>query len=230
MVNKEKKLNEIQVQIPETGKWININQFNCDRNYKDPIVGTNLMIIVDEAAELLTEEKGTDQATKTTNAQKQEIRANLGSIAALGRSSGIILAMATQRNDAKIFGGSFLNNLQERIVCGKLKNVESMMALGTTYANTLNSHPGSGIVAPFMTPTKVQHYFDPGGENGYLHRWYKDRGLDENGYMPDESKESNNKDVTIDTSNVEVKDKEKTVEFAGTKTVINEQAPQQWSD
>lgn len=78
-----------------------------------------LMVVVDEAATLLTPNK----ANKELAAQQIEIGDILARVAAIGRAVGIHLVIATQRPDAAALGpagGQLRNNVEGRIAVGSL--------------------------------------------------------------------------------------------------------------
>ena len=77
--------------------------------YEDE-VGARLFIIVDEVAELLQQSGLKSEAGKAEDAIKQEIQMLIQSITQLGRSAGINMVLATQRNDTSIINGIIQNN------------------------------------------------------------------------------------------------------------------------
>jgi len=100
----ESKLKTFQVKLPDGADFLPINKNGVVRVYEDEI-GTPIIIIIDEAAELL--QKGSD---KKENALKVEIEGIIQSITQLGRSSGIHIIITTQRNDTSIINGIIQNN------------------------------------------------------------------------------------------------------------------------
>lgn len=106
---KEKQQRRIEIKLPGCDEWIEINQNQVRRRYADDLGGA-LVIIVDEVAELLTPSGARTEAAKEEDAMKQECVMLMQSITQLGRSAGIHMLLATQRNDAKIIPGVIQNN------------------------------------------------------------------------------------------------------------------------
>lgn len=100
---------DIQVMLPEGSDWIPVNKNQVKRVYLDDLGGA-LVIVVDEVAELLTPNGGRSEAAKEEDEMKNECVMLIQSITQLGRSSGIHMLLATQRNDAKIIPGVIQNN------------------------------------------------------------------------------------------------------------------------
>lgn len=100
---------KIEIKLPGCTDWIEINKNQVKRIYADDLGGA-LMIIVDEVAELLTPSGVKTEAGKEEDALKQECVMLIQSITQLGRSAGIHMLLATQRNDARILPGVIQNN------------------------------------------------------------------------------------------------------------------------
>lgn len=78
----------------------------------------------------------------------------------------------------------FTHNCGARLVCGRLGSVASRMALDDNQATTIDgTRKGAGIVKSQGEVTHVQYYFE---EQKWIKKWFTDRGLTENGYMPGE--------------------------------------------
>lgn len=99
----------LQVKLPGCSEFVPLGKSQYKRVYSDDI-GPRLLIICDEAAELL--EPGGIKTTegKEEDALKQEIVGLMKSITQLGRSSGIHMVVATQRNDCTIIPGVIQSN------------------------------------------------------------------------------------------------------------------------
>lgn len=100
---------KIEVMLPGCDKWIPINKNQVKRIYSDDM-GGSFLIVVDEVAELLLSTGIKTEAGKEEDAMRQECVAIIQSITQLGRSAGIHMILATQRNDAKIIPGVIQNN------------------------------------------------------------------------------------------------------------------------
>lgn len=75
----------------------------------------------------------------------------------------------------------FTHNCAARIVCGRLDQTPSMMALGSTLGTTIDgSHKGAGITKMQGEISRVQYYFEQ--QKWINETYFKQRGLDELGY------------------------------------------------
>lgn len=99
----------VEVQLPGCEDWIPVNKNQVKRIYSDDL-GGSLLIVVDEVAELLMPTGVKTEAGKEEDALKQECVQIIQSITQLGRSAGIHMILATQRNDAKLIPGVIQNN------------------------------------------------------------------------------------------------------------------------
>lgn len=101
----------LKIHMPDApeGVYVEIGKDQIKRKYEDE-VGARLLIVVDEVAELLQPSGVKSEAGKEEDAIKQEISMIIQSITQLGRSAGIHMVLATQRNDAKIIPGVVQNN------------------------------------------------------------------------------------------------------------------------
>lgn len=107
--NKKNRQLGLEVKLPGCNEFVPLGKAQYNRIYSDDI-GPRLLIIADECAELL--EPGGVKTTegKEEDALKAEIVGLMKSITQLGRSSGIHMVLATQRNDASIIPGVIQNN------------------------------------------------------------------------------------------------------------------------
>lgn len=99
----------LQVKLPGMEKFVPLGKDQYNRIYLDDI-GPRLLIVADECAELLEPTGVKTVEGKEEDALKQEIVGLMKSITQLGRSSGIHMVLATQRNDASIIPGVIQNN------------------------------------------------------------------------------------------------------------------------
>lgn len=99
----------VNVKLPGGSDFIQINKNVVKRVYEDDLGGP-LLIIVDEAAELLMKTKVKSEEGKEEDALKSEIESIIQSITQLGRSAGIHCLVCTQRNDSSIISGVIQNN------------------------------------------------------------------------------------------------------------------------
>lgn len=147
--------------------------------------GQALLVMVDEAGELLGAEGGSSEETKERNAMKDDCRTLIGSIARLGRAAGVHLVIATQRPDAKIIEGETKANLTTRIGCGPLSSSASSMAFESSIGRRIRKSPKGGVHIQvhgagnmgqgFFAPNEwLDEYMEPFG--GYK-EWLKTQGL-----------------------------------------------------
>ncbi len=101
------------------------------------------LIVVDETPTLLM--------GKTDKDLRENIAVALNTIAAMGRSAGIHLAIAAQRPDTQAlgpYGGQLRNNITSRIAIGTLDQQGRQMLFGTLdpdMIRTLDSTPGRAL-------------------------------------------------------------------------------------
>jgi DNA segregation ATPase FtsK/SpoIIIE-like protein len=111
-------------------------------NFLDlPQKGQALMVMVDEAGELLSPSGVKTEEGKNEDALKGEAAMIIGSIARLGRAAGVHLVIATQRPDATILSGETKANLGVRINCGRTGSTASSMILDNGEGTRVNSNP-----------------------------------------------------------------------------------------
>lgn len=91
------------------GAMVEVGPTQIQRVYDDP-VGPRLLVIVDEVAELLMPTGVKNEAGKAEDALKQEIAMIIQSVTQLGRSAGVNMILATQRNSAKVIDGTTQSN------------------------------------------------------------------------------------------------------------------------
>jgi hypothetical protein len=128
----EKTMMERQAMIEarEVGSWLKLR----DR-VELPDGYAPIMVIVDEAASLLLPNK----ADKKIEQLQNEIGSMLANITAMGRSSGVHVAMLTQRPDTSGLGpagGQLRNNIDGRIAVGSLDADGLRMVFGSVDPET----------------------------------------------------------------------------------------------
>ena len=106
---KTEKEDDIQIQMPGCEAWIPVNKNQVKRVFSDDL-GGSLLLILDEVAELLTPCGNKSEAGREEDEMKSECVMLIQSITQLGRSAGIHMLLATQRNDTKIIPGVIQNN------------------------------------------------------------------------------------------------------------------------
>lgn len=99
----------LEVKLPGCDEFVPLGKAQYNRIYSDDL-GPRLLVIADECAELLEPSGVKTTEGKEEDAMKQEIVMLIKSVTQLGRSAGIHMALATQRNDASIIPGVIQNN------------------------------------------------------------------------------------------------------------------------
>lgn len=106
-----------------------------------------IMLIIDEAALLLSQDGSKTEEGKRLNEEKVEMQSILGSLARLGRAAGIHVVVGTQRPDATIFPGELRANLDTKLAAGKMDSTPSMMVLGSSMATKIPGElKGRGVL------------------------------------------------------------------------------------
>ena len=146
-------------------------------NFLDlPEKGQALLVMVDEAGELLSPSGVKTEEGKAEDELKGEAAMIIGSIARLGRAAGVHLVIATQRPDATIISGETKANLGVRVNCGRTDSNASNMILGTGEGARVKANPrgrlyiriygngdhGQGF---FATPDWIDEYLASKGLN-----------------------------------------------------------------
>lgn len=105
----EKPRLEVHIPGAPDGVFVPVGKCQIRRKYEKER-GPRLLIIIDEAAELLMPSKVKTEAGKNEDALKQEIVSIIMSLTQLGRSAGVHVVVCTQRNDASIIPGVIQSN------------------------------------------------------------------------------------------------------------------------
>lgn len=105
----EKPVLKIHMPNAPEGKMTVVGTDQIKRVYEDAI-GARLLIIVDEMAELMQPSGVKTEQGKQLDALKQEIGMIIQSLTQLGRSGGVHMVLATQRNDVTFIPGVVQNN------------------------------------------------------------------------------------------------------------------------
>lgn len=123
----------------------------------------------------------TDEA-KEADELKGEAIMIIGSIARLGRASGVHLAIATQRPDAKLIPGEVRDNLAVRVGCGRLKPSASLMMFDSNIGQRVHASPKGGMYVQIHGAGNMgQGFFAP---NDWLDKYYERHGLFEKTVKP----------------------------------------------
>lgn len=134
-----------------------------------------LMVMIDEAGELLSPSGANTDAAKEEDDLKGEVTMILGSIARLGRASGVHLVIATQRPDAKLIPGETRDNLAVRVGCGRLKPNASGMMFDSNIGQRVHASPKGGMYVQIHGNGNMgQGFFAP---NDWLEKYYEENNL-----------------------------------------------------
>lgn len=116
----------------------------------------------------------TDEA-KEQDELKGEAKMIIGSIARLGRASGVHLVIATQRPDATLIPGETRDNLSVRVGCGRLKPSASLMMFDSNIGQRVHASPRGGMyVQVHGNGNMGQGFFAP---NDWLDKYWEKHNL-----------------------------------------------------
>jgi hypothetical protein len=114
-----------------------------------------VLVVIDEAADLLVQVKGKSEPQREYAAQQQEAARLIAQLARKGRSAGFHVVVGIQRPDTAQLGdggGALRNNLTARLALGALDG-EGIRMLGIPSSDpvalTLDGTPGRGICVGF---------------------------------------------------------------------------------
>lgn len=134
-----------------------------------------LMVMIDEAGELLSPSGGKTDEAKEADELKGEAIMLIGSIARLGRAAGVHLVIATQRPDASLIPGEVRDNLAVRIGCGRLKPSASLMMFDSNIGQRIHANPKGGMYVQIHGNGNMgQGFFAP---NDWLDNYFSKHGL-----------------------------------------------------
>ncbi len=122
----------------------------------------------------------------------------------------------------------FTHNCAARMVCGRLEQTASMMALGSTLGTTVDgTHKGAGITKMQGQISRVQYYFEQ--QKWLPETYFKQRGLDELGYSANTSQVSDDVelegDIDLDNMNSTT-----VIDFAGEHAEIDTRKEQKFEE
>lgn len=120
-----------------------------------------VLLMIDETFALLSPTGIKTDEGKVQDEMKGRIGILIGSIARLGRASGIHMMLATQRPDAKVLPGEVKNNLDARIAQGRMDTTPSLMVLDSDEATRIPDIRGRAVLRTGNLYTEFQAYFLP---------------------------------------------------------------------
>lgn len=161
-----------------------------------PDHGPALMIMVDEAGELLSASGIKTDEGKHDDELKGEAQMIIGSVARLGRAAGVHLVIATQRPDATLIPGETKANLGCRINAGRTDSNASNMILGNGEGTRVKPFPpGRLYIRIYSNGDHGQGFYaDPRWIDDYL----KEQGLNPDGTPLAQGKQNTRKAKLVD--------------------------------
>lgn len=160
-------------------RYAELEQLGLNNFLDLPEKGQALMVMVDEAGELLSPSGVKTEEGKADDELKGEASMIIGSIARLGRAAGVHLIIATQRPDAKIIAGETKANLGVRINCGRTDSNASSMILGTSDGLKVKANPrGRLYLRIYGSGDHGQGFF---AESTWIDEYLSSKGLNPDG-------------------------------------------------
>lgn len=162
-----------------------------------PDHGPALMIMVDEAGELLDQSAPakTDEQKEAANL-KGEAQMIIGSIARLGRAAGVHLIIATQRPDATLIPGETKANLGCRINAGRTDSNASNMILGSGEGTRVKPFPPGRLYIRIYSNGDHGHGFY--ADQSWIDEYLKSQGLNPDGSPIAQGKQNTRKANLVD--------------------------------
>jgi len=166
-------------------------------NFLDmPDHGAALLVMVDEAGELLSPSGVKTEEGKHDDELKGEAQMIIGSIARLGRAAGVHLVIATQRPDASLLPGETKANLGCRINAGRTNSTASSMILESGEGTRVKSHPkGRLYLSIYGNGDHGQGFF---AEQSWIDNYLKEKGLNLDGTPLSEGSRNSRKANLVD--------------------------------
>lgn len=148
-----------EIELVRQDRQTRIKEFGADTWHELPDLMAPgwrpLLVVIDEAADLLQQVKGRSAPEREYVALQQEAARLITQLARKGRSAGVHLVLAIQRPDTAQLGdqgGALRNNLTARLALGSL-DTEGVRMLGIPTADpvglTLDGTAGRGICVGF---------------------------------------------------------------------------------
>lgn len=161
-----------------------------------PDHGPALMIMVDEAGELLSASGIKTDEGKHDDELKGEAQMIIGSVARLGRAAGVHLVIATQRPDATLIPGETKANLGCRINAGRTDSNASNMILGSGEGTRVKPFPpGRLYIRIYSSGDHGQGFF---AKPDWIDKYLKEQGLNQDGTPLAQGKQNTRKANLVD--------------------------------
>lgn len=125
------------------------------------------------------------------------------------------------------------HNCGFRFALGRLESIPSRMALGSTIGTTIPQEPkGRAIAKTYGNLDFIQTFYSE--VEDYLPQWYKDRGLNEDGYDPEDTLngrvDPENVDLGEDNEEISITNNKTTIEFSGESITIDNTKEQKFEE
>lgn len=146
----------LEIKMPGAESYVPISRFQVKKKYKDDI-GPRLVIVLDEVAELFQPSGVKTEEGKNEDAMKAEIQMITQSITQLGRSAGVHMVLATQRNGSKIINSTIQSNplsVDTDITLDMPTKLRQALKLDDNDSNTAITE-AAPTPTPVPTPTAV---------------------------------------------------------------------------
>jgi len=161
-----------------------------------PDHGPALMIMVDEAGELLSASGVKTDEGKHDDELKGEAQMIIGSVARLGRAAGVHLVIATQRPDATLIPGETKANLGCRINAGRTDSNASNMILGNGEGTRVKPFPpGRLYIRIYSNGDHGQGFY---ADQDWIDNYLRDQGLNPDGTPLAQGKQNTRKANLVD--------------------------------
>lgn len=162
-----------------------------DSDYGAPAI----MLLIDEAGELLADIAGKSEEAKERIAMQDELRASLESIARLGRASRVFLIMAAQRPSADIIPMQIRQNMANRLGCGNLQSTISTMLFEGPEGTRIPGDPkGRCGLKVHSSQVNIFQGFYSGDGDEWISNYINKKGWPKNLYEADDIELILNKD------------------------------------
>lgn len=131
-----------------------------------------VLVVIDEAVELLKKSTAGTDAAKEANALKGRAGDAIGSLLRLGRAAGLHVLLGAQRADRTVLDGEFQNNLAFKALQGKAEQIERTM-IGLNDVMATPGVPGRAVARTLKLPqTELQvAYVELDPDNSDLDRY-----------------------------------------------------------
>ena len=122
-----------------------------------------------------------------------------------------------------------LPEFRKPIVCGRLEQTASMMALGSTLATTIDgTHKGAGMTKMQGQISRIQYYYE--NQKWINETYFKQRGLDNLGYTIGSMNDSSDEielsgDIDLDNTNSTT-----VIDFSGEHAEIEHRKDQKFEE